>query len=162
MPFDDRELLARLIQCEAGGEGEIGMRAVATVVMNRATITYGEFGRISQSGSGTNIQNIIMQPGQFTCAMTVKNGIPNPQNIYNMRPTDIHYEIADWAMVGNRLVGIDHSLYFYNPFSVTCAPFFLRQIMALFIIESVIIVFTSPPFTMQILDERRYDHALPL
>jgi len=22
MPFDDRELLARLIQCEAGGEGE--------------------------------------------------------------------------------------------------------------------------------------------
>lgn len=124
MPFDDRELLARLIQCEAGGEGEIGMRAVATVVMNRATITYGEFGRVSQTGSGTNIQNIIMQPGQFTCAMTVKNGIPNPQNIYNMRPTDIHYEIADWAMAGNKLIGIDNALYFYNPFSIICAPFF--------------------------------------
>ncbi len=27
MPFDDRELLARLIQCEAGGEGEAGMQS---------------------------------------------------------------------------------------------------------------------------------------
>lgn len=32
MSFSERELLARLIQCEAGGEGDIGMRAVATVV----------------------------------------------------------------------------------------------------------------------------------
>ena len=35
MAFSDRELLARLIQCEAGGEGENGMKAVAGVVMNR-------------------------------------------------------------------------------------------------------------------------------
>ena len=35
MPLDDRELFARLIQCEAGGEGENGMKAVASVVMNR-------------------------------------------------------------------------------------------------------------------------------
>ena len=27
MAFSDRELLARLIQCEAGGEGENGMKA---------------------------------------------------------------------------------------------------------------------------------------
>jgi N-acetylmuramoyl-L-alanine amidase len=124
MPFGDRELLARLIQCEAGGEGEIGMKAVATVVMNRATINYGEFGRVNQKAGATPIQNIIMQTGQFTCAVTVKNGIPNPQNIFNMRPTAIHYEIADWAIGGNRLQGVDNSLYFYNPFSVTCAPFF--------------------------------------
>ena len=32
MAYDERELLARLIQCEAGGEGEIGMKAVAGVV----------------------------------------------------------------------------------------------------------------------------------
>ena len=30
--YSDRELIARLIQCEAGGEGDNGMRAVATVV----------------------------------------------------------------------------------------------------------------------------------
>ena len=31
MAYSDRELLARLVQCEAGGEGDNGMRAVATV-----------------------------------------------------------------------------------------------------------------------------------
>lgn len=31
----DLELFARLIQCEAGGEGDNGMKAVASVVMNR-------------------------------------------------------------------------------------------------------------------------------
>jgi len=121
MPYDDRELLARLIMCEAGGEGEIGMRAVATVVMNRATIPYGEFGRVNQGGS---IRNIIFQTGQFDCAATEENGIPNPQNIYNMSPTEIHYEIADWAIAGGRQPGIDHALYFYNPFAATCAPYF--------------------------------------
>ena len=35
MAYSDRELLARLIECEAGGEGENGMKAVAGVVMNR-------------------------------------------------------------------------------------------------------------------------------
>ena len=35
MAFSDRELIARLVQCEAGGEGETGMKAVATVIMNR-------------------------------------------------------------------------------------------------------------------------------
>ena len=31
MAYSDRELLARLIQCEAGGEGDTGMKAVAGV-----------------------------------------------------------------------------------------------------------------------------------
>ena len=33
--YSERELLARIAQCEAGGEGENGMKAVATVIMNR-------------------------------------------------------------------------------------------------------------------------------
>lgn len=48
MAFSDRELIARLIQCEAGGEGENGMKAVATVIMNRANASTGEYFRISQ------------------------------------------------------------------------------------------------------------------
>ena len=36
-------------------------------------------------------------------ASETERGSYNPQNIYNMRPTDIHYEIADWAIAGNRL-----------------------------------------------------------
>ena len=44
MALSDLEILARLIQCEAGGEGENGMQAVASVIMNRVHITYGEYG----------------------------------------------------------------------------------------------------------------------
>ena len=38
MALSDLEILARLIQCEAGGEGENGMQAVASVIMNRVIL----------------------------------------------------------------------------------------------------------------------------
>lgn len=119
--FSDRELFARLIQCEAGGEGEDGLKAVATVVMNRSTISYGEFSRINDGGS---IRNVIMQPGQFVCAMTTIGGQYNSQNIYNMNPTQEHYDIVDWAMSGGRLAGVDNALFFYNPYSTHCRNYF--------------------------------------
>ena len=64
MAFSDRELLARLVQCEAGGEGDNGMKAVATVVLNRTYASEGEYARVSQGG---NVRNIIFQTGQFDC-----------------------------------------------------------------------------------------------
>ncbi|MDO4544767.1 MAG: cell wall hydrolase [Bacillota bacterium] len=123
--MDTRELFARLIQCEAGGEGYNGMQAVATVIMNRATITYGEFARINDGG---NIRNVIEQQNQFTCMKTSVGGYYNSQNVYNMTPTDVQYEIVDWAMAGGRLAGIDHSLFFYNPYSSTCATYFPTRV----------------------------------
>ena len=121
MALTTRELFARLIQCEAGGEGENGMRAVATVIMNRANIEYGEFARVSMGG---DVRKIIEQPGQFVCMRTSVGGAYNPQNVYNMTPSNIHYEIVDWAMAGGRLPGVDHSLFFYNPYSPSCPPYF--------------------------------------
>lgn len=56
MAYSDRELLARMIQCEAGGEGDNGMKAVASVIMNRVNATEGEYLRVSQGG---NIRNIL-------------------------------------------------------------------------------------------------------
>lgn len=94
MAYSDRELLARLIQCEAGGEGEDGMKAVAGVVMNRVHAKGGEYARVGQG----SIRNIIFQPYQFVCASETEGGAYNPQNIYNMRPEQIHYDIADWAI----------------------------------------------------------------
>lgn len=41
MPYSARELLARMIACEAGGEGDTGMQAVASVISNRAKVPYG-------------------------------------------------------------------------------------------------------------------------
>ena len=121
MAYSDRELLARIIQCEAGGEGDNGMKAVATVVMNRVNATEGEYSRISNGG---NIRNVIFQPGQFDCARENIGGKYNSQNIYNMNPTDIHYQIADWALAGNKLNEIGDCLWYLNPFRPSCSSTF--------------------------------------
>lgn len=121
MAYDTRELLARIIKCEAGGEGDEGMRAVASVIINRANIQNGEFARISNGG---NIRAIIEQPNQFTCLKTSIGGIYNAQNIYNTDPEDIHYEIADWALAGNTSSSVGNSIFYFNPFSSSCPTFF--------------------------------------
>ena len=120
MAYSDRELLARLIQCEAGGEGETGMKAVAGVVMNRVHAKGGEYARVGQG----SIRNIIFQPYQFVCASETENGVYNPQNIYNMTPTEVHYNIADWALAGNKLNEIGECLWYMNPFRPTCTNTF--------------------------------------
>lgn len=118
MAYSDRELLARIVECEAGGEGDTGMRAVACVVMNRVQITYGEYGRLY------TIREVVFQPRQFTCAMETVGGEYNIQNLYNMRPTQVQYDIADWAIAGNRLTNLGFSLWFFNPFQPSCRPNF--------------------------------------
>ena len=124
MAYSDRELLARLIECEAGGEGDNGMKAVAGVVMNRVNAPGGEYARIGQR----SIRNIIFQPGQFVCASDVINGVYNPQNLFNMRPTEVHYDIADWAIAGNRLPVVAQALWFFNPYSPECRPYFPSEV----------------------------------
>ena len=121
MAYSERELIARMIQCEAGGEGDNGMKAVASVIMNRVNVPNGEYARISQGG---NIRNILFQQGQFDCAWETIRGSYNSQNIYNMTPTDVHYNIADWALSGNRLNEIDNCLWYLNPFRPTCGSTF--------------------------------------
>ena len=112
MAYSDEELLARLIQCEAGSEGDTGMRAVASVVMNRVNAYDGEYGRVSEGG---NLRNIVFQPRQFECALEGR-----AQSLYNMRPEQQHYEIARWALAGNRLNELGDALWFFNPYSDTC------------------------------------------
>lgn len=124
MPLTDRELLARLIQCEAGGEGDNGMRAVASVVMNRVQAPGGEYARVGQG----SIRKIIFQPYQFVCAMETVGGKYNKQNIYNMSPDPLHFGIADWAIGGNRLTTLGQALWFYNPFSPDCRQNFPSKI----------------------------------
>ncbi len=116
MAYSDLELLARLIACEAGGEGDTGMRAVASVVMNRVRAPGGEYARVGQG----SIRRIIFQPGQFECVTEIRNGQYNPQNIYNMALEQIHWDIAEWAIAGNRLFNLGTALWFYNPFAQDC------------------------------------------
>ena len=76
--MDTRELFARLIQCEAGGEGQAGMRAVATVIMNRTNIAYGEFARVSDGGNvRTPMRSITRSstghcPAVYSTAWTIR------------------------------------------------------------------------------------------
>ena len=124
MAYDDVELFARLIQCEAGGEGDDGMKAVASVVMNRVNAPGGEYRRV---GMG-DIRKIIFQKGQFDCATEQFKRGYNPQNIYNMRPEQIHYDIANWAIAGNRINNLGQALWFYNPFSDKCRTNFPSKV----------------------------------
>lgn len=118
MAYSDVDLLARTVQCEAGGEGDNGMKGVACVIMNRVNITYGEYSRYR------TIREVVFAKGQFNCATETLGGSYNQQNIYNMRPEQIHYDIANWAIAGNRLANLGLSLWFFNPFAPTCRTSF--------------------------------------
>ena len=122
MAYSDLEILARIIKCEAGGEGEDGMKAVASVVMNRVNITYGEYSRYK------TVREVVFQKGQFVCAMETVGGVYNAQNLYNMSLEQVHWDIAQWAMSGNRLTNLGTALWFFNPYSPECRPNFPSQV----------------------------------
>lgn len=104
--------MARLIKCEAGGEGETGMRAVATVVMNRVRQSSGEYGRYN------TVNDVVFAPRQFECATN------QPQSVFNMSPDSIHYNIASRALNGEILPDVAEALWFFNPYSDYCRPNF--------------------------------------
>lgn len=123
MSYSNRELFARVIRCEAGGEGENGMKAVATCIMNRVRVSFGEYHRVCQG----DIRKVIYQKGQFDCMRSVLGGVANPQTIWANPPEDIHYQIADWALAGNRLFTVGASLWYFNPFNPVCPYTFPRN-----------------------------------
>ncbi len=123
MAFSSRELFARLLKCEAGGEGLDGMKAVATVIMNRVNVAYGEYLREGQG----DLRKVIEQPYQFTCLMSEVYGEVNPQTVWATPPEQIHYDVADWALAGNKHWGAADSLWYYNPFSPICEDYFPRN-----------------------------------
>lgn len=116
MSYSNRELLARILKCEAGGEGENGMKAVATVIMNRVNASAGEYLRICQG----DLRKVIYQKGQFDCTRSILGGMANPQTIWANPPDQIHYDIVDWALAGNKLFSVGASLWYFNPFSQAC------------------------------------------
>ncbi|MGE5494783.1 MAG: cell wall hydrolase [Burkholderiales bacterium] len=120
MEMSTREMFARMIRCEAEGEGEHGMKAVGTTIMNRVHIGYGEYQRIGQG----DLRRILQQPYQFTCYMTTIGGQENPQNIFNIPALQEHYDIADWALAGNVFPGAADTLWYMNPFRPDCPPYF--------------------------------------
>lgn len=100
--------MARLIVCEAGGEGLNGMLGVAGVVMNRVRTREGEYGRYN------TVSDVINAARQFTCLTS------DVRNIWIVSPDELHYQIAEWALNGGSFGAIADSLWFFNPYSEVC------------------------------------------
>lgn len=94
----DRELLAAIIYCEAGGEPYEGKVAVGAVIMNRV-----------RSGRFPNtIRDVIYQRGQFGPAMTGKLG----RVLAAGKTSSECYRAADAALAGSNPIG--NALFFGN------------------------------------------------
>ena len=77
MAYSDRELLARILQCEAGGEGENGMKAVTSVIMNRVHVSGGEY--LKQN----NIIAEFFDADFITLMFTPENKDEDLKNLYS-------------------------------------------------------------------------------
>ncbi len=123
MAYSDRELLARLIECEAGGEGENGMKAVASVVMNRVTASGGEYARVGQG----SIERSSCSRG--SSSVRARRGGPTirrTSTICARRTSTTPSRIGRWR--ATRLTGLGDALWFFNPFSDTCRQNFPSQV----------------------------------
>lgn len=96
-----RDLLARMILGEAGGEGDIGERAAGHVAMNRLA---------SGWGGGHSLADIISAPHQFEGLHSTQASVP---------PTDPHYQhaasLADAIMGGQDPDPTNGATQFLNP-----------------------------------------------
>ena len=81
--MSERELFARLVMAEAGGEDLTGQIMVANVVLNRVNCGYG---------GDTTITDVIYRPGQFEPVSTGR--------IWSITPSASVYEAVDRALAG--------------------------------------------------------------
>lgn len=81
---DDFELLARVIEAEAGGESDYHKLCVGTVVMNR----------VASDKYPDTIEGVIYQPGQYQCVTN---------SHINKEPSKSSYEAAESILDGRRM-----------------------------------------------------------
>ena len=90
----ERELLARLVYCEANAEPYSGQVGVAQVVFNR----------VLDDRFPNSVEGVIKAKGQFVPVSTGK--------IYNITPTAENYAAVDEALASS---GLNGAVYFHNP-----------------------------------------------
>lgn len=80
----DLELLARVIEAEAGGESDYHKLCVGTVVMNR----------VDSEEYPDTIEGVIYQPGQYQCVTN---------SHINKEPSESSYKAAESILDGRRM-----------------------------------------------------------
>ena len=115
MALSTRELLARLLKCEAGGEGENGMRAVASVIVNRTRVPNGEFARVSKG-----VDNQINLP--VLKQLSEDNIILRMFTIYALTKFTITLPIGHWRAIPIHLSEIQFSILIH--FQIPAQHFF--------------------------------------
>lgn len=104
MQLDDRELIARTLQAEAGNQGLGGMLAVGSVIKNRM-------------GSGQSFRDVILAPAQFSAwnKFTGAAGGEQGQDMSKVKPSKDAYAAADALISGNIADITGGATHYYNP-----------------------------------------------
>jgi len=107
MNINDRELLARTLQAEAGNQGFGGMLAAGSVIMNRA----------NSSGYGNGVRGVILKPGQFSAwnSVTGYAGGEQGQDMQGMTPSADAYRAADQLIAGDYSDPTAGATHYFNP-----------------------------------------------
>lgn len=105
--LNDRELLARLLEAEAGSEGATGKLAVGAVIKNR----------LSSGKYGDTLRDVVMAPGQFSPLNSVTGYAGGEQGVDFSRitPSSTTYDIADAILSGQYEDPTGGATHFYNP-----------------------------------------------
>lgn len=91
--MNSRDLLARMLQAEAGNQGRLGMLAVGSVIDNR---------RNSPGYGGSGWNDVMLAPGQFSPANSITGYAGGEQGVdlYKTRPSSTAWEVADLILSG--------------------------------------------------------------
>lgn len=103
----ERDLLAKTLMAEAGGEGLEGMIAAGAVINNR----------VKSGGYGDGLEGVIMKPGQFSAwnGVTGYAGGKGALDMDNISPSDAAYQAADLLMSGQYEDPTGGATHYYNP-----------------------------------------------